>query len=656
MSFAYVDTKDVCRAGGRARLYVDGCEIPPLWYALSDIPAARTWNPCSRRGIRNFAKAGIDVVCIDTNLHECWREDGSIDVEPFVRHLRAAAEENPRVRVVARLHINAPYHWLRQHREECIVFYARREDDTYERMEATDHGGYGDRTIARPYPAELRASPASEVFLRDTSAKLAALCHALKAHPLAAEHLNGIQIAYGTCGEWHMWGDYEGGTREGDYSEPMQRLFRRVVRERHPTLEQLRRHYGERAEYETVTMSPPEERLRYIRTVHSLLSPAEDARIADTLCTLSRAMADAIITTCTAVREAWGEGLLVGTFYAYFFLVGAAYSAHFEPHRVLTCPAIDFVAAPSAYYLNKLPGNLNMVRYVAESCRLHGKLFIIEMDQGYVSWDLVTHSPHSCNSAEEYVAILRRNVLENLMLGHGAWYYDHRLPSRSIYEKDEYWADPRWLAAIADIQGIARKMLTRDYKKTTDVLVVVDTETRYYTAEDPCPFPLFDAISKCGVGFDRLYLRDLPLVDLSRYRAVLFLSCRVMSDEMRAFIRECVMTDGRAVLLIGGFAEATSERLTPEACADFDALAADIHVMSPEEVTADRLRQILRVAGVHVYTDGGEAVIADGGLVLVHTLDTPTTVLHLSKGDITLQNGACSTHLIDVETGEPLTP
>jgi len=93
MANAYVDASGVGPSGGRARLFVDGKEIPPLWYALSDIPAARTWCDCSRRGIRNFAACGIHVVCIDTNLHECWQEGGTCDVEPFLRHIRAAVEE-----------------------------------------------------------------------------------------------------------------------------------------------------------------------------------------------------------------------------------------------------------------------------------------------------------------------------------------------------------------------------------------------------------------------------------------------------------------------------------------------------------------------------------------------------------------------------------
>jgi len=667
MANAYVDASGVGPSGGRARLFVDGKEIPPLWYALSDIPAARTWCDCSRRGIRNFAACGIHVVCIDTNLHECWQEGGTCDVEPFLRHIRAAVEENPDVRIVARLHINAPYHWLHAHPDECMVYYGRGEDGRYTRLATTDAGAFGDRTIARGRPTELRASVASEIFLSDTSDMLRTLCRLLKAHPLAAEHLIGIQIAYGTCGEWHMWGEYDRGTCEADYSEPMQRLFRRVVRERYETVDSLRRAYGAWADFDTVTMSPPEERAAYMRTGEGLLSPERHARVADSLRTLSRAMADAIYETTLAVREAWGEGLLVGTFYAYFFMVGAAYSAHFEPHRVLTAPHIDFVAAPSAYTLNKLPGHLNMVRYVAESCRLHGKLFIVEMDQGYASWDHVLKAAHACKDAEEYIALLRRNVLENLLLGHGAWYYDHRLPSRSIYEKDEYWVDPRFLGAIADIQRIGERMLTRDYKKTTDVLVVVDTETRYYTSSDPCPFELFDAIAKSGVGFDRLYLADLGRVELDRYRAVLFLSCRVMTGDTYALIRDRVMKDGRAVAFIGGFAEAVDGVATThladalfanrgKAVSEKRDTACRVYRQSTDAVTSEWLRALFRAAGVHIYTDGGECVIADGGLVLVHAYGIPKTVLHLPSGDVTLSNGECATHLVDAATGECLTP
>ena len=59
MSKARIDGSRVTARGGVAELYIDGVRTPPLLYALSDIPAAKAWQECSQRGIRNFGACGV---------------------------------------------------------------------------------------------------------------------------------------------------------------------------------------------------------------------------------------------------------------------------------------------------------------------------------------------------------------------------------------------------------------------------------------------------------------------------------------------------------------------------------------------------------------------------------------------------------------------
>lgn len=667
MSIATIKKDHITANAGAPELYIDGKKTVPLWYALSDIPAAKAWNDCSQRGIKNFAKCGIDIVCVDTNLHEGWQENGEYDPAALLKDISAVLQSNPNAKVVTRLHLNPPYWWLHKYPEEQIVYYGKKEIDgqvKWVELEKTDSGTYGDRTIARKHlPTEIRASIASERFLHDCGEMLRQLCEKVKAHPLG-RYLIGIQPAYGTCGEWHYWGGNNTyycnlGT---DYCEPMQRLFRRIVRERYASEEELKRFYGDTATFENVTMAPPEER-EATYGANFFMTPEKYARGIDSMRTFSVASAEAIRYFCKCIKESWNE-ILTGAFYGYFVYTEDASAAHCEPHRLFSDDNIDFLAGPCAYTYNKEVGNANLLRYVAESCRINGKLYLSEMDQGFRSWNSTICKEYICESEEEYATIMKRNIMENILIGNGAWYYDHRLPTVSFYEKEEYWNTPERLKTIKELQNVCKSMLEKAYKKTTDVLLVVDTERLYYKCYTSASFEFMQAILKSGAGVDRLYLKDLEKCDISRYKCVLFLDCHTMETRIYEYIRNKVMADGRTVILINGFAKIVDKmtdvsRLEQiiganpcEKYKEYENSNCRICVM-PETLTDRKFyHDIFKKAGAHIYSDDGEVIIADNEMVMMHCKDIPQTTLHLHCGDVKVENGKYNTVIYNSFTGE----
>ncbi|MBO5479935.1 MAG: hypothetical protein J6A63_01940 [Clostridia bacterium] len=666
MSTAFIKKDHVTPNGGMPQLYIDGKKTVPLWYALSDIPAAKAWNDCSQRGIKNFAKCGIDVVCVDTNLHEGWQENGEYDPAALLKDIGAVLRANPNAKVVTRLHLNPPYWWLHKYPEEQIVYFGKKVingQEEWVELERTDAGTYGDRTISRKHlPTEIRVSIASEQFLHDCGEILKQLCKKVKAHPLG-EHLIGIQPAYGTCGEWHYWGgDYNYYSHWGtDYSKPMQKLFRKIVRKRYATEDELKRFYGENATFENVTMAIPKEREETYGQI--FMTPERYARGIDSLRTFSVASAEAIRYFCKCIKESWKE-ILTGAFYAYFINAEGASAAHLEPHRIFEDDNIDFLAGPCAYTYNKEVGNANLLRYITESCRINGKLYLCEMDQGYRSWNAAIGEAYVCESEEEYATLMKRNIMENILLGNGAWYYDHRLPTVSPYEKEEYWNTPERLQTIVTLQKTCEKLLEKPYKKTTDVLLVVDTERLYYKLFSSASFELIQAVFKSGAGVDRLYLKDLKKCDISRYKCVLFLDCAVIEQSTYDYIRTTVMNDGRTVVLINDFAKVVDKTtdesrveqiLGEKPCAEYAEYEQEncrICVM-PETLADRKLYQgIFQRAGAHIYATNGEVIVADNEMVMMHCKDIPHTTLHLHCGDIQVDNGKYNTVVYNTFTGE----
>lgn len=650
MSKARIDASHAKADGGVAELYIDGVRTPPLLYALSDIPASKAWNECSQRGIRNFGACGVQIVCVDSNLHEGWCEDGTYDPTHLYRDIEAVLKANPHAKVITRLHLNPPYFWLRAHRSELLAYTEREQADgrtVYKNLPLTDSGEYGERTIARKHLfSELRASIGSPVWINDVCSVLRQLCEKVKAHPLG-EALIGIQVANGHCGEWHMWA-------RSDYGEAMNGLYRRMLCKIYPDLALFHRRYGKDATPETVSMATAEEMDRPFLS-ERVLDRDRYAHALDSMRAFSYASAEAISAFASCIKKAWGREMMVGAFYCYFFSTGGPAAAHFEIDRILDNPDIDFLAAPSAYGNNKKSGNLNFIRYVAESCRLHGKLMLAEMDQGYRSVNQAEKNLYVCESEEEYASLMKRNIMENIILGNGAWYYDHRVIPSDIHVKEEYWNNEERLHTVKVLQETCQKLLEKPFKKTTDVLLVVDAKSKLYTKQSELSFEMINALGKSGVGFDRLYLSDLAKCDISRYRAVIFHNCLSIERQTYDFICEKVMADGRAVILAGGFGlviEDEDASKKGEAFIDLENEKCHIVVMEKASTDASLYREIFRRAGAHIYADKDEVIIADNELVMIHCRDREEATLHLQNQKITFPCAKFETRVYHTVTGE----
>ena len=657
MSFAEIRKSTVTASQGMPELYIDGQKTPPLFYALSDIPAGRAWTERSQTGIKQFAERGIHIVCIDTNLYEGWQENGEYSPASTFKEMQAVLQANPKAKIIVRLHMNAPYWWLRKHPEEWLVVYGEKH---------TDCGGYADRILDNDRPAsEIKASFASEKWLNDAGEMLAQYCQKIKDSPFG-EYLIGIQPAYGSCGEWHSFGGLL-----ADYSAPMTRFYRKVVKDIYQTEEKLKEFYGENARFDNLEIPLPEIRndYNYGRFYH----PKTDAPVVDSFRCYSLAAVQAISHFCRIIKRTWGAGILAGSFYGYFFSVGGATSAHLETSKIYENDDIDFLAGPGAYGENKFAGNANTLRHLPESNRINGKLFLCEMDQGYSSHcagGTANSAIYTCENQAEFSAITIRNIMENILHGNGAWFYEHRLTHESKYKTTLYWDSPESHDTIIKIRQACEKIQSRPFVKSTDVLIVQSTEALYYQLNGWFPFSyahraFLDAVAKSGVGFDHVYLADLEKCDLKRYKCVIFINCTVLSKAKFDYIKNKVMKDGRTVcfmlkcgrILDGEVSDENVEKLVgrkllPEIFYQTD--DCSVYYCENAVYSAQWYNGVFRKAGAHIYTDHREVVVADNNLVMVHCKNIAKTHLHLKDRDILLDNGACNTYVFDVETGERL--
>lgn len=510
----------------RPELYIDGKKYPPLVFALSDFPGAKSNTTYAHRNVKNFHEQGIDLVCADTSITLGWSKTMGFDPEPLTAELSGVLEANPNAKILLRLHVNPPYWWMKDNMEETVKYDGEYGIDNGEQQ----------RLIAYDHLGHIRVSLASEKWRTEAGECVKAFCEALKGTP-EGDALFAVQIACGKNGEWHNWGLEE--------SIPAINAYRRRLKEKFKTVEALREYYGdpevtfENAEYclslkgikgDGTFREPKSMRKQYESYCSHLLNPTE-----------------AIVYFCKVVKESFETPILTGAFYGYLFGQGNGLEgAHMYPDVLFSNRKyIDFLCGPAPYADNRKIDFAPSLRGILESSRLNGVLWLTEMDQAPEGTiDVQFGDPERI---DESIAIMRRNILLNLVKGQGAWYYDHRVVpgvsggergkkyrGSSIYIKDGWWERPEFLAEIKKHRELAEKLCEKEYKPAADVLLVLDEKARYIQAQ--CTGNdqrSYFAIAGTKAMFDCIYMGDLEKAELDRYKCVVFMNANNLDENGR---------------------------------------------------------------------------------------------------------------------------
>ena len=599
-------------------LFVNGKPTYACFYALTDCPGGRwTWEEEPQRNLRAFAAAGFRLYQIDLFLELVWAKEGPLDLATVRRHLRGVLEACPEAAIVIRWHLNAPGWWAAAHPEE-LVRYANGE---YEKIERT--------TPVRLLMDDLRRTPrvsmASEKWKAMATAKTVELLQGLAKTPEGAA-LAGIHVACGVYGEWHQWGFMR---NEPDTSAPMQKLFGGPV----PTV-------AERAALDDGIFRDPAKRknvIAYYRCQQEMV-------------------ADLIIHFCGVVKKNWPRPILAGTFYGYFFSMFArqATGGHLSLQKILAAREVDYLSAPQAYGANYRDlGGSGITRALIESIRLHGKLFLDEMDQT-PSWKWMNNvdTAFALTDVAADVAVIRRNVLESYTRGMGLWFYDFGPANQA-----GWWMDKRLMGEITRLKALLEQYHQRVYEPAGDVLFVFDTEVYYYTGHSGETDPYTDPVAvnrtmgeawRSGAGIETVHLADLPRMDLGRFAVIVFANTWLLSTAQRRWIKTELLDKGRKVIFQGKPGYCDGERLS-------ESFTRELTVETQEIRGAAAWREALRAAGAHIYVDGDRPVHVGGGLLLIHSKEGGAARVHLRNGSrLDIDIPAKSSLIFDTKTGARL--
>jgi len=429
---------------------------------------------------------------------------------------------------------------------------------------------------------------------------------------------------------------------------------------------------------------------------------------------------EAIRHFCRAAK-ALRPDLVCGSFYGYYQNTGgtvpntAPQGGHLFPEMLFEEPAVDFLSGPFCYYPeSRLGDGATIQRALLESHRLRGMLWLTEMDQHPAGMEYcLCGDPERFDEAR---ATLRRCTLQPLMGGEGFWYYDHRIvpgldklggglrvPTGSLYRKVGWWEPERSMNEIAAIQRTAQRLAEQEYRSAAEVLLVYDTRSYFYQATSALEtVKLHLGLMRSGVIFDSIYLNELPVCDMQRYKCVIFVNCHMLTPEKREECRR--LTEGRLVIHMNGQGYCDGETLSVEHLSEavgmkmektesasivagdetievtevlkplFKVCEEDAEVLARYDdgsaaaaicgndvyihlqyLPASVLKLLMQRAGVHMWCDSGEPVIAGAGIVAVNCQHGGTRTLTFPDGkQMVIETNGYETPVFSIETGERL--
>jgi hypothetical protein len=573
-----IKTAEIRPFDGAPALWVNGERQLPFLYALTHVVGGRwSWEELPAHNLRNACSDGIRLYQVDLWFEDLWLEgQKNLNMDLARRQLRGVLNACPEAGIVVRLHVNAPGWWNRAHPGECVEFANAPLENYPEGFPFNHEDGDNYRS--------LRASLASELWRREAGKRVVEFCKKLARTP-EGRAVMGIHLSCGVYGEWHPWGFVRS---EPDVSPPMQKAFRKWLKHKYTSDQNLQVAWNT-PEGSLATATVPDTTARRCCADGFFRDPKLEQQVIDFYRCQQEVIADDIEFFCRTVKENWPRRLITGVFYGYyhFSLCRQAMAGHLEAERLLKSPWIDYFAGPTSYNKpSREAGGSGLQRSIVQSVLRHGKMWFDEVDNGYLQNKFESDFVRSRALGDSaYLPVLQRSLWLPLMQGCGLWLYDFG-PRRNA----GWWDGDMYRKEFRSTLAFFSKEFVHKTPAPAEALVVWDAESFYHVenvTSKTCEQGLDAAaedIQRCGVPTDHTFLFDLPRIDLSPYRAILFMNAWKLSPEQRRFIRDSVAAGRRTLIWNYGAGYSDGQRLGKEYVEDLTG------IMLLKAATSDTIR------------------------------------------------------------------
>lgn len=587
-----------------------------------------------------FQDIGVKVhTCI---IHSGWTGVDKYDYSLTDETLHKVFEAGEDVYFLPRIKLNVPNDWCEKYPEDVFCYYEAYGKSREELLELIGSPKQEFLTYGVPKwwdnPEEFRKtvhdhqahvisrqSISSVQWLNDAGEALRRFIEHVEQSPYA-DHIVGYHISFGPCGESMQWG--RAFKHYGDYGIENLRLFYDYGLNKYGDIDILKEKWLQpELTRDTVELPSPDKRYADFHDLQSYYR----GRVCDVICRdfdefLSKVVVDAIEYFCKIVKEQTNK--LAGSFYGYFmYCYNATYAGHLEMDRLLDSPYLDFLAAPIAYY--KRVGSQPSYDMCTTQSVNRKKIWMEELDcRTHLVAEAVGIPDDNCaKTLQESNYVFWRELCKNFAHGSGFWWMD----------LGGGWFDsPEIMQEVDKVMECFEQFKTCEHHSISDVLIVVDDQSIYHTQihrESHYQFltDFICNIRSAGCMSDVYRISDLPELDLSQYKLIIFAWNFHMTSEMwnRIHIPKTATVmfhHATGIWDEHGCSVENIEKLTGFQLEEYwndnlqfpmlkilDEESEDfaIHeteqgrriMNTREDMTTDMIREILKISGCHIYTE-----------------------------------------------------
>ena len=526
-----------------------------------------------------FSAAGTDIFCPMVNVGSepywhttpVWVGERVWDYSEFEETVGMILAANPDALLMPRIHIAEPEWWRQKYPDDLVVF-----DDGQRRTTSRFHP-------YRLWPAKKsrrHGTIASGRWRRDLGMSLRRLLRHIHESDYA-QNIVGYKINGLNTEEWYYFLPFgrEGqpGSQLGDYSQPNLERFRGWLKKKYGSNKSLRAAWNQ----EDVTLNsatiPTIAQRAAGQDERPFRDPSREMNVIDFYQFYNELIPETIDFFAGIIKKETQGRKAVGTFYAYLFEFSGRYdTGHMAVEKLLQSDNIDFISVTASYGKRLLGGGGSILRSPHTSLRLHGKLWKEDNDTvsflfpkvsrqiGDNEWERSKVVFAATDTPEQSRWIYLRGA--GFALGNGV--------DQVMFDlHGGYFDDPRLMAAVAEINTMSNRSASHDRTSVAEVLVVADEVSTFYTTMN-CALlrqNLYDPpyrMIKMGTPYDCIYVNDLSIVDMSRYKLVIFLNAFHLTADQRAVIKQQVITPGRTILWCSDVGQFSGAESTPEVLAE----------------------------------------------------------------------------------------
>jgi|GEM_PF-2348393 len=505
-----------------------------LYSAPGEVPDS-LYTPERREQLAAMREAGVHGYDIQWSLQSGWTAPGVYDYRTLDEALEYMARTDPQCRLLLRLSLHAPAFWYERWPEDAVAYALSETHDTTQT---------GDLVMDK---GPLRISLASVRWRRETIKAIKALVRRLRESE-NGRRVFGITCAHCTYGEWHYWGFFH----LPDTGPAMTAHFRRWAKRRYDSLNEVSWAWGMPLESWDDVSVPGLE--RQDNTPSTFREGPQAARTLDYVRCHQALVADTLLASCRAVKQASDGEILAGAFYGYFFNTPwRDEGGHLEYPRVVRSKWVDFLAGPQAYDIRcRDIGGTGLDRGLVADVLAHGKIWLSEADTPTHLGRLMAYfwrTPDEiAKTPADSIALVRRDAARAFTQGNRFWWYDFgRKFTGGEYLDEEIMAD------IAQLVRLSQEVQHLDRTPVAQVAIAYDLESCYHL-----PHWRAGADSVSSGVIEQLIIEAQYLgapVDLlrwenvqPRHRLAVVANAFHLSPTERRKLRKILCRDGRTVL------------------------------------------------------------------------------------------------------------